>query len=64
MKRPQPRRPTRFVPDRHTSRARLIVFSNATAKAAGWKSRQSPHSGARRTGDFPSNGPRCVRCLP
>ena len=40
----------------HTSEQRLIDVLNATAKAAGWKSRQSPHSGARRTGTSPVTG--------
>jgi len=40
----------------HTSEQRLIDVLNATANAAGWKSRQSPHSGARRTGTSPVTG--------
>ncbi len=35
---------------RHISDQRLIDLMNATAKAAGWEARPSPHSGARRTG--------------
>jgi nicotinate dehydrogenase subunit B len=34
----------------HTTDQRLIDILNATAKAAGWESRSSPHPRARRTG--------------
>ncbi len=34
----------------HTSEQRLVDILNATAKAAGWEPRRSPHAGARRTG--------------
>lgn len=34
----------------HTTDQRLIHVLNATAKAAGWESRPSPHRGARKTG--------------
>ena len=34
----------------HTTEQRLIDILNATAKAAGWESRPSPHRGARKTG--------------
>ena len=34
----------------HTTDQRLIDILNATAKAAGWEPRPSPHPGARRTG--------------
>src|SRR5258706_5270022 len=40
----------------HTSEQRLIDILNATAKAAGWEARHSPHSGARRTGASPLTG--------
>jgi len=40
----------------HTSEQRLIDILNATAKAAGWEARRSPHSGARRTGASPLTG--------
>jgi len=35
----------------HTTEQRLIDLLNATAKAAGWGPRPSPHRGARRTGN-------------
>jgi nicotinate dehydrogenase subunit B len=41
--------PVQFRID-HTSEQRLIDILNATAKAAGWEPRHSPHAGARRTG--------------
>jgi nicotinate dehydrogenase subunit B len=40
----------------HTTDQRLIDILNATAKAAGWEPRRSPHSKARRTGPSPVNG--------
>ncbi len=40
----------------HTSDPRLINILKATAEAAGWESRPSPHPGARRTGNDPVTG--------
>ena len=40
----------------HTSDPRLINILKATAEAAGWESRPSPHAGARRTGKDPVTG--------
>jgi CO/xanthine dehydrogenase Mo-binding subunit len=40
----------------HTTDQRLIDVLQATAKAASWVSRPSPHSGARRTGTAPVTG--------
>ena len=40
----------------HTSDPRLITILNATASAAGWESRPSPHAGARKTGTEPLTG--------
>jgi nicotinate dehydrogenase subunit B len=40
----------------HTTDQRLIDVLNATAKAAGWETRPSPHRGARRTGTAPVTG--------
>ncbi len=40
----------------HTSDPRLIKILNATADAAGWESRPSPHPGARKTGKEPVTG--------
>ena len=40
----------------HTSDQRLIDILNATAKAAGWESRPSPHPSARKTGTDPVTG--------
>jgi nicotinate dehydrogenase subunit B len=40
----------------HTTEPRLIDVLNATAKAAGWESRPSPHPGARKTGTTPVTG--------
>ncbi len=40
----------------HTSEQRLIDGLNATAKAAGWEPRHSPHLTARRTGTSPLTG--------
>ena len=40
----------------HTTDQRLIDILNATAKAAGWEPRPSPHAGARRTGTAPVTG--------
>jgi CO/xanthine dehydrogenase Mo-binding subunit len=40
----------------HTTDQRLIDILNATAKAAGWEQRPSPHAGARRTGTAPVTG--------
>jgi nicotinate dehydrogenase subunit B len=40
----------------HTSEPRLIEILNATAKAASWQSRPSPHHGARRSGTTAVNG--------
>jgi CO/xanthine dehydrogenase Mo-binding subunit len=41
--------PVQFRID-HTSDQRLIDILSATAKAAGWETRPSPHRGARKTG--------------
>jgi nicotinate dehydrogenase subunit B len=40
----------------HTTDQRLIDVLNATAKAAGWDPRPSPHASARRTGNDPVTG--------
>ncbi|HTV58197.1 MAG TPA: molybdopterin cofactor-binding domain-containing protein [Verrucomicrobiae bacterium] len=40
----------------HTSDQRLIEIINATAKAAGWESRPSPHPQARKIGTEPVTG--------
>jgi nicotinate dehydrogenase subunit B len=40
----------------HTTDQRLIDILNATAKAAGWEPRPSPHQSARRTGSGPVTG--------
>ena len=40
----------------HTTDERLINILKATAKAAGWEPRPSPHSRARKTGSTPVNG--------
>ena len=40
----------------HTTDERLTNLVKATAKAAGWETRPSPHKGARRTGAAPVNG--------
>ncbi len=40
----------------HTTEERLINVLTATAKAAGWAPRPSPHAGARRTGSAPVTG--------
>jgi nicotinate dehydrogenase subunit B len=40
----------------HTTDARLIEILHATAKAAGWEPRPSPHAGARRSGPDPVTG--------
>ncbi len=40
----------------HTTDERLINILKATAKAAGWEPRSSPHSQARKTGSTPVNG--------
>jgi CO/xanthine dehydrogenase Mo-binding subunit len=40
----------------HTTDQRLIDILNATAKAAGWEPRPSPHPGARKTGTDPVTG--------
>jgi CO/xanthine dehydrogenase Mo-binding subunit len=40
----------------HTTDQRLVDILNATAKAAGWEPRRSPHSKARRTGPSPVTG--------
>ena len=47
--------PIRFRVD-HTTDQRLIDILNATAKAAGWQARPSPHAGARKTGTDPVTG--------
>jgi nicotinate dehydrogenase subunit B len=39
-----------------TTEPRLIEIMNATAKAAGWQSRPSPHPHARKTGSTPVTG--------
>ena len=45
----------------HTTDQRLIDIINATAKAAGWEPRPSPHSAARRTGtDSVSGRGMCI----
>ena len=47
----------------HTSDPRLIGILKATAEAAGWESRPSPHPGARRTGKDPVTGRGvCIVC--
>ena len=40
----------------HTTDQRLIDIIHATAKAAAWEPRPSPHPGARRTGSVPVTG--------
>jgi nicotinate dehydrogenase subunit B len=40
----------------HTTDERMINLLHAMAKAAQWKTRPSPHQGARRTGDAPATG--------
>jgi nicotinate dehydrogenase subunit B len=40
----------------HTTDQRLIDIIHATAKAAAWEPRPSPHTGARRTGTEPVTG--------
>ena len=40
----------------HTTDQRLIDILNATAKAAGWETRPSPHRGARKTGSATATG--------
>ena len=40
----------------HTTDQRLIDIIHATAKAAAWEPRPSPHPGARRTGSAPVTG--------
>jgi hypothetical protein len=40
----------------HTSDERMINLLHATAKAANWETRPSPHGGARRTGSTPLKG--------
>ncbi|HEY1949819.1 MAG TPA: molybdopterin cofactor-binding domain-containing protein [Bryobacteraceae bacterium] len=40
----------------HTTDQRLIDILNATAKAAGWETRHSPHPDARRSGSNPVTG--------
>jgi CO/xanthine dehydrogenase Mo-binding subunit len=40
----------------HTTDQRLIDLLNATAKAAGWESRHSPHKAFRKTGNAPATG--------
>jgi nicotinate dehydrogenase subunit B len=40
----------------HTTDERLINILKATAKAAGWEPRPSPHPQARKTGSTPVNG--------
>ena len=47
--------PVQFRVD-HTSDQRLIEILNATAKAAGWQPRPSPHPAARKTGSEPVTG--------
>lgn len=47
--------PVQFRLD-HTSEKRLIDTINATAKAAGWEARPSPHPSARKTGSDPVTG--------
>jgi len=41
---------------RHTTDTRLIDILNATAKAAGWETRPSPHPNARRSGSDAMSG--------
>lgn len=40
----------------HTSEPRLVEILNATAKAASWQARPSPHRGAKRNGTTPVVG--------
>jgi CO/xanthine dehydrogenase Mo-binding subunit len=40
----------------HTTDQRLVDILNATAKAAAWEERPSPHANARRTGSEPLTG--------
>jgi len=40
----------------HTTDERMINLLHATAKAANWETRPSPHRGARRTGNTPAKG--------
>jgi nicotinate dehydrogenase subunit B len=47
--------PVRFRKD-HTTEPRLLELLDATAKAASWEPRHSPHPGARRTGAIPVRG--------
>jgi nicotinate dehydrogenase subunit B len=47
--------PVQFRID-HTTDQRLIDILNATAQAAGWEPRHSPHGGARKTGNGPVTG--------
>jgi nicotinate dehydrogenase subunit B len=47
--------PVQFRLD-HTTDQRLIDILNATAKAAGWESRRSPHAKARKSGNNPVTG--------
>lgn len=47
--------PVQFRID-HTTDQRLIDILNATAKAAGWETRPSPHRGARKTGSATVTG--------
>jgi CO/xanthine dehydrogenase Mo-binding subunit len=47
--------PVQFRID-HTTDQRLIDILNATAKAAGWETRPSPHRGARKTGSSAVTG--------
>ena len=41
---------------RHTTDERMLAILEATAKAAGWEPRPSPHRGVRRTGATPVTG--------
>lgn len=45
----------------HTTDERMINLLHATAKAANWETRPSPHPGARRTGSAPVDG--CGVCI-
>lgn len=40
----------------HTTDERIVTLLHATAKAASWETRPSPHHDARRTGTAPVNG--------
>jgi nicotinate dehydrogenase subunit B len=52
--------PIKFRKD-HTSEPRLLELMDATAKAAAWEPRPSPHRGARKTGSTAVSG--CGMCV-